>query len=261
MKKMTYSEIEGKRGEVSTVLSMCSEVEESWLREFFPGEFKEESIISLDSSGKRVVERKRQLFRDLVLENKESEGVSDDGAAEILAVEIVSGRCKLPAWDESVEQWINRVNCFSTLFPEFEISSIAGEERKFLLTQACLGLRSFKEVKRLDIWPTLSSWLVPEQAAAMEAYLPRHYVLAGGRKVKIRYLEDGVAILSARIQELYDVEGTLSVAGGRVHLKIEILAPNHRPIQLTDDLGSFWQKTYPVIKPALAGRYPKHEWR
>jgi len=255
------SEIEGKRGEVSTVLSMCSEVEESWLREFFPGEFKEESIISLDSSGKRVVERKRQLFRDLVLENKESEGVSDDGAAEILAVEIVSGRCKLPAWDESVEQWINRVNCFSTLFPEFEISSIAGEERKFLLTQACLGLRSFKEVKRLDIWPTLSSWLVPEQAAAMEAYLPRHYVLEGGRKVKIRYLEDGVAILSARIQELYDVEGKLSVAAGKLHLKIEILAPNQRPIQLTDDLGSFWQKTYPVIKPALAGRYPKHEWR
>ncbi len=255
------SEIEGKKGEVSTILSMCSQVEESWLRELFPEEFKEESITSLDSSGKRVVDRRRRLFRDLVLEDKESEGVSDDGAAEILADQIVNGRCKLPAWDESVEQWINRVNCFSSLFPEFAISSIAGEERRFLLRQACLGLRSFKEVKRLDMWPTLKSWLGPEQAAAMEEYLPERYILPGGGKAKVRYLEDGVAILSARIQELYDVKGMLSVADGRLNLKIEILAPNQRPIQLTDDLESFWQKTYPEIKPALAGRYPKHEWR
>jgi ATP-dependent helicase HrpB len=255
------SEIEGKKGEVSTVLSMCSEVEESWLREFFPEEFKEESITSLDSSGKRVVERRRRLFRDLVLEDKVSEEVSDDAAAEILAEEIVSGRCKLLAWDEAVEQWICRVNCFSGLFPEFEISAIAEDERRFLLEQVCLGARSFKEVKRLDVWPTLKSWFEPEQAAAMEELLPERYVLPCGRKAKIRYLENKTAIVSARIQELYDVEGILSIAAGKLILKIEILAPNQRPIQVTDDLGSFWRKTYPEIKPALAGRYPKHEWR
>ncbi|MBL4576024.1 MAG: helicase, partial [Opitutaceae bacterium] len=118
------SEIEGKKGEVATVLSMCSEVNESWLQELFPEEFREDLIVSLDSSGKRVVERKRRLFRDLILEDKVSEVESDDAAAEILAEEIVKGRCKLPAWDKSVEQWIHRVNCFHFLFPEFEVASI-----------------------------------------------------------------------------------------------------------------------------------------
>jgi ATP-dependent helicase HrpB len=48
---------------------------------------------------------------------------------------------------------------------------------------------------------------------------------------------------------------------GRVPMKIEVLAPNQRPIQVTDDLSNFWREQYPKIKTELSRRYPRHEWR
>ena len=69
------------------------------------------------------------------------------------------------------------------------------------------------------------------------------------------------AILSARIQELYGIEGKFAVGHGRVPVKFEILAPNQRPIQVTDDLTAFWRDMYPKVKAELSRRYPRHEWR
>jgi ATP-dependent helicase HrpB len=68
-------------------------------------------------------------------------------------------------------------------------------------------------------------------------------------------------VLSARIQELYGVNGRFTLGRGRVPVRIEVLAPNQRPIQVTDDLGAFWREMYPKVKAELSRRYPRHEWR
>jgi ATP-dependent helicase HrpB len=44
-------------------------------------------------------------------------------------------------------------------------------------------------------------------------------------------------------------------------MKVEILAPNQRPVQITEDLAAFWNTSYAAVKKDLRGRYPKHEWR
>ncbi len=67
--------------------------------------------------------------------------------------------------------------------------------------------------------------------------------------------------VAARIQDLYGVDRSLALGRGRIPLRLEILAPNHRPIQVTEDLGGFWKETYPKLKKELQRRYPKHEWR
>jgi ATP-dependent helicase HrpB len=41
---------------------------------------------------------------------------------------------------------------------------------------------------------------------------------------------------------------------------IALLAPNRRPVQITDDLESFWRTTYAEVRRQLRGRYPKHHW-
>ena len=53
----------------------------------------------------------------------------------------------------------------------------------------------------------------------------------------------------------------LFVANRRVPVRLQVLAPNQRPVQVTDDLESFWRTTYPQLKGELQRRYPKHEWR
>jgi len=84
--------------------------------------------------------------------------------------------------------------------------------------------------------------------------------LTGGRRAKIIYASDGPPRLAARIADLYGVNG-LWVAQRRVALLIEILAPNQRPVQVTQNLANFWRETYPKLKQELQRKYPKHEWR
>ena len=60
---------------------------------------------------------------------------------------------------------------------------------------------------------------------------------------------------------LYDVDSTPLLHDGRIPITVEILAPNHRPVQTTNDLSSFWKDSYLNVKKQLKGRYPKHEWR
>ena len=67
-------------------------------------------------------------------------------------------------------------------------------------------------------------------------------------------------MLAARIQELFGLAETPRVAGGRVPVLLHLLAPNHRPQQVTDDLASFWANTYQVVRKDLRARYPKHAW-
>ena len=85
--------------------------------------------------------------------------------------------------------------------------------------------------------------------------------MANGRRSRITYSKDGPPVLSARIQELYGIDGKFTLGHGRVPVKIEVLAPNQRPIQVTEDLGAFWRDMYPKIKAELSRRYPRHEWR
>jgi ATP-dependent helicase HrpB len=236
-------------------------VEEDWLREAFPEDFDEDESVGLDSGTRRVTRRCRRSFRDLLLEDRESGDATDSEAAAILAQEVLANRCSLSHWDVSVETWIRRVNLLAGLFPEFEVAPLMDSDRPLLIEQICLGARSFRAVRRQPVWPVLQGWLTPEQRGALDHHLPERYLLPSGRKAPIRYEADPPPVLSARIQDLYDIEGGLTIADGRQRLKIEILAPNQRPIQVTEDLSSFWRETYPEIKPALAGRYPKHEWR
>jgi ATP-dependent helicase HrpB len=79
--------------------------------------------------------------------------------------------------------------------------------------------------------------------------------------VKLTYAEGQSPVLAARIQDLYGIKSTLYICANRVPILIHVLAPNHRPIQITQNLSTFWAEVYPKIKPELQRKYPKHEWR
>ena len=111
------------------------------------------------------------------------------------------------------------------------------------------------------MWPTVKAWLTPPQLAALDRYAPERLTLPGGRTVHITYPAGQPPFIEARIEDLFDVRGGLTVARGRVPLVIHILAPNFRPVQITQDLANFWANDYPAVKKALQRRYPRHPWR
>jgi ATP-dependent helicase HrpB len=67
-------------------------------------------------------------------------------------------------------------------------------------------------------------------------------------------------VLAARVQELFGLADTPTVAGGRVKVLVHILGPNQRPVQVTQDLRSFWTTTYAQVRKDLRARYPRHAW-
>jgi len=256
------SEIEGRGGEVNTLLSLATAIDEAWLKELFPGDFHAARGVLYDESAKRVIARRERRFRDLVLDFKaSSDDVPLNEAAALLTKEVLAGRIRIDAWDETVEQWIIRVNRLAEWFPELEVNVLTEADRATLIEQICYGETSARAVKEKEVMPILRDWLTNEQLAVLDDYLPERLVMANGRKSKLRYEKEGPPVLSARIQELYGVDGRFTLGHGRVAVKFEVLAPNHRPIQVTDDLGAFWRDMYPKVKAELSRRYPRHEWR
>jgi len=255
------SEIEA-RGEVTVLLSLATAIEEAWLQELFPGDYRDTTGVVYDESARRVIARRERRFRDLVLEAKPTAAPPPAGeAAALLAREIVGGRITLTEWTEAVEQWILRVNCLAKWWPELEVAPIAEADRTTLIEQICYGADGARELKDRPVMPVLRGWLRAEQLAVLDDYLPERIEMANGRRSRLTYSADGPPVLSARIQELYGVAGRFTLGHGRVPVKIEVLAPNHRPIQVTDDLTAFWRDIYPKVKAELSRKYPRHEWR
>ena len=255
------TEIES-RGEVTTLLNLCTAVEETWLQELFPRDFVDTGGVFYDETMRRVVARKERRFRDLILESKQTADEPPEGeAAAILAREVMAGRIVLTEWNEAVEHWIIRVNCLAKWWPELEVNPITEADRATLIEQICYGSFGARELKDKPVMPVLRDWLLAEQLAVLDDYLPEKIEMANGRKARIAYSKDGSPVMSARIQELYGVESKFTLGFGRVPVKIEVLAPNQRPIQVTDDLSNFWREQYPKVKAELSRRYPRHEWR
>ncbi|HEY8933041.1 MAG TPA: ATP-dependent helicase HrpB [Rariglobus sp.] len=256
------SEVEGRGGEVNVLLSQATAIEEPWLKELFPADYRDAVGVVYDESARRVIARRERRFRDLVLEAKlTADTPPESDAAALLAREVMAGNITLTEWNENVDQWIVRVNRLAEWFPELEVTPITEADRATLIEQICYGSYGARELKDKPVMPVLRDWLRPEQLAVLDDYLPERLVMGNGRKARLTYNKEGPPVMSARIQELYGVDGRFTIGHGRVAVKFEVLAPNQRPIQVTDDLTSFWRDMYPKVKAELSRRYPRHEWR
>ncbi len=255
-------EVEAGDGERQVLLTLATAIEEEWLREFFPEAIVVETEVRYDSTHRKVLARTVTRFHELVLAEKTTERVPPLRAAALLAREVVAGNCLLKKWDHSVEQWIQRLNFAAAAFPELELPPISEEDRALLIEQICQGAASYKEIKERPVLKVLRTWLSAAQHAGLDQLAPERVRLPNDRQAKITYAGAGQPpTIAARIQDLYGEEDSLTIANGRIALRIEVLAPNHRPIQITEDLTTFWREHYQKVKAELQRKYPKHQWR
>ena len=129
-----------------------------------------------------------------------------------------------------------------------------------MLPVLCHGKTSLTELRKLPITSILSGFLSVEQTAALEREAPERLRVPSGSRVRLDYEPGKPPVLAVRLQELFGMTETPTVAGGRIRVMVHLLAPNGRPQQITDDLASFWATTYQQVRAELRGRYPKHHW-
>lgn len=246
------TEVGGKS--VETKLSRCTRLRLDELPT------TEDDVAIYDPARKRVLNKHRCLYRDLVLQERETGDASPDAAAPLLAAQVVAGNLRLEGWDGHVLQWINRLTCLRTAMPELELPEFGEDDRLVAITMLCEGAVSYKGIQQRPVLPILAEWLSPWQRECLNTYAPKAIRLENGREVKLLYREDGTPTFGLKCQLLFGVPQTPTIAQGRVKCLVEILAPNQRPYQLTSDLSSFWTNGYPQMKKDLAGRYPRHDW-
>ncbi len=255
------AEIEGRDGDARVLLSLATGIEEVWLREMFPADFTDRAEYFFDKSQNRVVVRRERVFRDLVLENRDRDAEPGPATSSCLADEVLAGNLRLNGWDDAVDQWIHRVNFLARLCPDQGLPILGDDERHHIILLVCDGATCYRDIKDAPVLPHAKSLLTHAQQQLVEKHAPERLELPSGRRAKITYSDTAEPFLAGRIQDFYGVDGELKIALGRHALTLHVLAPSHRPVQVTKNLQSFWSETYPQLKNQLQRQYPKHEWR
>ncbi len=254
-------EIEGRGGDVNTIVSLGTAIETEWLRELFPNDLKSDLHVQFDAQQKRVLAAELLRFRGLALAAKRIDPPPAEAAARLLADEILAERLQLPNWDHSVEQWLARLDLLCKHCADLHLPAITNDDKKAIIEQLCHGAVSYKDIKEREVKPIVTSWLSHAQRELLDKYAPERLTLPNDRTPKVNYENGKSPFISLRIQELYDVNQTPKIAMGRVPVTVHILTPGMKPIQVTQDMASFWREHYPKIKSELARKYPKHFWR
>jgi ATP-dependent helicase HrpB len=112
---------------------------------------------------------------------------------------------------------------------------------------------------RLDMTEVVASFLDWNQRQRLDEIAPTHLQVPSGSRIPIDYSTAAPSV-AVRLQEVFGLQATPAVGGGRVPLTLQLLSPAHRPVQVTKDLASFWARGYAEVKKELKGRYPKHYW-
>jgi ATP-dependent helicase HrpB len=123
-----------------------------------------------------------------------------------------------------------------------------------------MGFTRREHFTKLDLGNALRSFLTHAQGAVLEREAPTHFTVPSGSRIPIDYLDGENPSLSVRLQELFGLNATPTVAGGKLPLLLKVLSPAGRPVQITKDLVSFWNRGYHDVRKDLKGRYPKHYW-
>ncbi len=119
------------------------------------------------------------------------------------------------------------------------------------------GVASFKDV---DVMQALSNNVPWELRRSLDQLAPTHLVVPTGSHIRIDYSDPAAPSVAVRLQELFGLTATPRIGVNRVPVTMQLLSPARRPVQVTRDLASFWEKGYFEVRKELKGRYPKHYW-
>lgn len=247
----------GKPGvHAESLVRQASLVERQWLEE----DLRTEDAAYFDEESQRVRGARRTLYRDLVLEEVEidpGQAQAEEVLAEAAAADPESA---LSLGSREVASFLDRVRSLREWMPELDLPAFDREDLARLMPHLVVGCRSFGDLRRAPLLEVLKGTLGYEELQALDRHAPERVRVPSGSRVRLDYEPGRPPVLAARIQELFGLGETPRVARGKVPVLMHLLAPNMRPQQVTQDLASFWENTYPEVRKELAGRYPKHHW-
>ena len=231
---------------------------------------KEVDNIAWDTKQGCVVMQREQRIGKLMLSQKPIHDADKERLKGIVCEAMKKDGLTMMAWSEkAVEQVQRRVAQVAAWHPELALPDVSTE---YLLSTAADWLpfyleeggrvkTSVQELRKLNLAEIIWNILPYEAQLEVDRLAPTHIEVPTGSHIRIDYRSGAEApVLSMRLQECFGMERTPCVNDGRQPLLMELLSPGFKPVQLTQDLASFWQGTYFEVRKELRRRYPKHYW-
>ncbi|SDI44023.1 ATP-dependent helicase HrpB [Pseudomonas delhiensis] len=211
-------------------------------------------------------ERQRKVG-ELVLSSEALPNLDAEARSRALLGLVRRKGLELLPWTPELRQWQARIALLRRLdlesrgeseWPDVGDPALLASLEAWLLPY--LGkvsrLAHFASLELSGILHGLLPWPLPQR---LDELAPRTLQVPSGSNIRLDYSEFP-PVLAVRLQELFGLADTPRIAGGRLAVKLHLLSPAQRPVQVTQDLANFWRSTYAEVKKDLKGRYPKHYW-
>ena len=251
------------------LLLRAAPVDEAFLRADFRERFVEREGAVWDADKRALVARRESRFDRIVLDSRPAGRVDPDQAAQALTDAVRElGLVALP-WTEGLRQWQAREVSLRQWMPELGLPDLSDAALQATLDDwlkpAFAGKTRLDALSEAELGEALKSPLAWELRQQVERLAPARITVPSGMERRIDYALDHEGapqppVLAVKLQELFGLADTPRVADGRVPLTLHLLSPGGKPLQVTGDLRSFWNRTYPEVRKEMKGRYPRHPW-
>nr|WP_245220533.1 MULTISPECIES: ATP-dependent helicase HrpB [unclassified Ruegeria] len=235
---------------------MATQISEREIRELFTDQIDWVEVCAWSKRERRVVSRQQERFGAITLDDRIWKDVPDDAVARAMLDGVRDLGLRLDGAAARLAARVELVRADGVDLPDFSVEGLMAELDGWLLPMLS-GVKSAEDWKRFDLLPALRARLDWAQTQELDRRAPGSFETPLGRKVPIDY---GAAVpeISVRLQELFGVTRH-PVVGGQP-LKITLLSPAQRPIQITRDLPGFWAGSYADVRKDMRAQYPKHPW-
>jgi ATP-dependent helicase HrpB len=239
-------------------------VDEARLRRDFPERFVERDFVRWDANARALQSRREQRFDRIVLDSRPAGRIDPAQAAQALSEAVAELGLDVLPWSEASRQWRERVRCLREWQPELGLPDFSDEAllatRAQWLQPALQGKTKLDSLDERELSEALAARLDWSQRQALDRLAPTGIEVPSGLRRGIAYAHDSPPVLAVKLQELFGLADTPRIADGRVPLTLHLLSPGGKPLQVTQDLRGFWDRTYPQVRKEMKGRYPRHPW-
>jgi ATP-dependent helicase HrpB len=258
---LVAAELDGDRREARIFLA--APLTKAAIEEHFADSITSTEQVGWDRRDEVVVARRQRRLFALVLDEAKLGNVAPDRLAAAMAEGVREmGLACLP-WTDDLLKWRERAGLLRRFDPEGgwpDLSDTAlVDGLTDWLSPYLAGITRRSHLTRLDLPASVRGLLDWEQSRKLDELVPTHVTVPSGSRVPIDYSGE-VPVLAVRLQEMFGCADTPRILGGKVPLLLHLLSPARRPVQVTQDLASFWANAYKAVKADLKGQYPKHWW-
>ncbi|EEW57166.1 ATP-dependent helicase HrpB [Ruegeria sp. TrichCH4B] len=237
-------------------IRLAAQITLAEIRALFADQIHWQDLCSWSKRDRRVVARKQERFGALVLDDRIWKDVPPEATATAMLDGVRDLGLRLSPAAARLATRVELLRAEGHDLPDFSEAGLMATLEDWLLPMLT-GVRSDADWKGFDALPALRAALTWEQTQLLDREVPGSFITPLGRKIPIDYASDTPGI-EVRLQEMFGVTRHPTVAG--VALKITLLSPARRPIQITRDLPGFWSGSYADVRKDMRAQYPKHPW-